>query len=330
MVLATLGLFGLSLLLIWKGSDWMTDSLIPIAKKLGTSYVAITTLVVSLLLSIPEIFSAVYATAFNHIELGLGVIIGSVMANIGLTVGVSAAMKPLTIEKTSVIRDGIFMIIVVGAVLLFGSDLEYTRTEGLILLLFFIPYAINVWYFEKIRSKSSRELKMLNTHKSLSLIGGFFPWKMKASIWTFFVGGGVLVVGSWIFAKSLIGITNAVLLPELFIGLTAGAIGPALPNLIAAIQGTRKGFTDAAITETFGSNIFTLLITLGVILLINPFSITGKVFYFDMTWMLIMHVLLIAFILKGFHYREESITRYEGWALILFYVGLLLVNLVWF
>ena len=320
----------ISLALIWKGSDWITDSLIPVAKLMGTSYIAITTLIVSFALSIPEIFTSVYAATLNHINIGLGVIIGSVMANIGLTVGISASFKPLIVDKSIVVRDGIFLIIATVIVLLFGSDLTYQRTEGIVLLLLFLPYALNVWFFEKWRPKKSKSHEVKRLQKNLSLIGGLSKLKLKASLLTFILGAVILVGGSYLFSVSLIRLNDTLRIPELLLGLTIGAIGPALPNIAAAIQGTRKGYKDAAITETFGSNIFTLLITLGLIIVLNPLRIADNVFYFDLTWMIVINLLMVAFIFKGFYYKEESLTRYEGVALILFYLTLLVINILVF
>jgi len=99
-----------------------------------------------------------------------------------------------------------------------------------------------------------------------------------------------------------------------------GGIGTALPNVAAAVQGTIKGYEEAAITETFGSNIFTLLITLGLIIVLKPFTIIAKVFYFDLTWMIIIHLLMISFLFKGYTLHEESITRIEGPSLVIFYI----------
>ena len=163
-----------AILLIWKGSDWVTDSLIPVAKKLGTGYIAVTTLLVSLILSLPEIFAAVYSYLLGHLDIGLGVIIGSVMMNVGLITGLSAIIKPLTVEKSVVIRDGVFLVVAAIIVMLFGSDLYYSRSEGWVLLLLFIPYALNVWFFEKWRPAKSQKQKVQrvknnnnNTHPSL-------------------------------------------------------------------------------------------------------------------------------------------------------------------
>jgi cation:H+ antiporter len=320
----------LAILLIWKGSDWITDSLVPVANKLGTHYIAITTLLVSFILSIPELFTVIYSGLSGHINIGLGVIIGSVMINIGLTTGLSASLRPLTIEKSVTIRDGIFLILAAAVVLLFGADLNYSRPEGFILILLFIPYALNVWSFEKWRPHKSQKEKVENMKKSLSVIGHFSFLKLKPSLLTFFLGAAILVSGSVLFSFSLINLSRILPLPEILIGLVFGAIGTGIPNITAAIQGTRKGYKDAAITETFGSNIFTLLITLGIITVLQPFAITGKLFYFDLTWMIVIHLLLIAFIFKGYRYREESLTRYEGIALILFYLAIIIINVIMF
>lgn len=320
----------LAVLFIWKGSDWITDSLVPVAHKLDTHYIAVTTLLVSFILSIPELFTVIYSGLAGHLNIGLGVIIGSVMINIGLTTGLSASIKSLTVEKSVVVRDGIFLIIVAAIVLLFGSDLSYSRSEGVILLLLFIPYALNVWSFEKWRPHKEQKEKVKNIKKSLSVIGQFSFLKFKPSLLTFFLGAAILVSGSFLFSFSIVKLSGSLPLPELLVGLIFGAIGTGIPNITAAIHGTRKGYKDAAITETFGSNVFTLLITLGTIVVLQPFSIAGKLFYFDLTWMIVIHLLMVAFIFKGYRYREESLTRYEGVALVLFYLMIIIINLAMF
>lgn len=317
----------LSFILIWKGSDWLTDSLVPLANKLGTSYIAVTTLIVSFVLSMPEIFSSIYTYFMGHFNIGLGVIIGSVIMNIGIGAGVSAMIKPLKVEKPVVLRDGIFLVIIAIVVLLLGSDLKYTRAEGWVLLLLFIPYFLNVWSFEKWRPKKSQKEKVQRIKKNLSLIGNL-PIKLRPSHWTFLLGAGILLFGSYLFSFSLIQISEILAVPDLLIGLVIGAIGTGIPNIAAAVHGTLKGYEDAAITETFGSNIFTLLVTLGIIIILAPITIAGRVFYFDLTWMIVLNLLMVAFIFKGYKYKQASLTRFEGLVLLLFYLVLIVVN-VW-
>lgn len=319
----------ISLLMLWKGTDWMTGSLIPLARRMGTSYVAITTLLVSFMLSVPEIFTSLYSFLLGYPAIGVGVIIGSVMANIGLTIGISAAVRPLWVEKSVVIRDGIFMVIIAMVVFIFGADLAYQPGEGIILLLLFVPYAINVWYTERRKAHAQRNERLQQVQHNLTLFrlpGGF----LRASSVSFFLGSAMLVVGSYLFSVSLVGITEAFRLPGLLVGITLGAVGPAIPNIAAGVEGTLKKFKDAAITETFGSNIFTLLVTLGLISLFGPLTIAARVFYFDLTWMIMLNLLLVALIFKGYHYKEASLMRYDGWLLLLFYIVLLVVQAVWF
>ena len=332
-----------SVFLIWKSSGRITDSLIPVAHKFGTSYIAVTTLVISFILSLPEIVSSLYAYMLGHLDIGIGIVIGSVMANVGLILGLSAIVRPLSVDKSIVVRDGIFMVVAGVVVLLFGSDLTYSRPEGLVLLLLFVPYGINVWAFERWRPKHSQTQKVKQVQKSLSLIKTpkiilhkiipdkiLSKLKLKPSLGTFIFSALVLIGGSCLFSFSLIELTNAFSLPGLLVGLVFGALGTSFPNIAAALQGTLKGYKDAAITETFGSNIFMLLITFGMIIVLSPFVIKGSVFYFDLTWMIILNLLLVAFIIKGFFYKEESLTRYEGIALLLFYAALIVIQVIWF
>src|SRR3989339_41017 len=133
-------LLAVGLILLTKGSAWMTDSLVPVAEKLGTSYIAIASILVSIMLSIPEVFVAIYAFFMGHPGISLGVIIGSIICNIGLMTGLSAMIKPLSVDGRVVIRDGVFAFIISIIVFLFGYDLNYGRSEGLVLLVLFITY----------------------------------------------------------------------------------------------------------------------------------------------------------------------------------------------
>lgn len=320
-----------SVLIIWKGSDWLTDSLIPVANHLGTSYIAVTTLLASFMMSSPELIISIYTYALGHQTLGIGVLIGSVIINIGLTVGISAWIKPLKVEKGIVIRDGLYLITVATVVMVMGSDLSYTRSEGLTLLLLFIPYALNVWFFEKARSHDSRKDKVEMLKKTLDLFGDQVPFlKFKPGLLTFTAGAAMLFLGSYFIAESLINISKHLSISELIIGIVIGAAGTGTPNIAAAIQGTLKGYDDAAITETFGSNIFTLLVILGLLIALSPFTISSKIFYFDMTWMIFIHILMLAFIFKGYSFKEHSLTRLEGFILVVFYIALISVNVLWF
>ncbi len=317
------------IIILTKGSDWMTDSLIPVAEKLGTSYIAITSILVSVMLSIPEVFVAMYAFFMGHPGISLGVIIGSIICNIGLMTGLSAMIKPLSVDKRVVIRDGVFAFIIALIVFLFGYDLRFSRSEGIILMLLFVPYILNVWFFEKWTTKKARKEELREIKDELKIIGlgGF---ELKPGLFLFFIGSGLLLLGSYIFSDALINIAKLTGLSDVLIGITVGAIGPSIPNIASAIHGTVKDYTKIAITETFGSDIFTLLVTLGLLAVIAPFSIDPKWLYFDIPAMVFMTFLMIFFIFKGHIKKQKAIMRHEGAILVLCYIIFLVLNVLFF
>jgi cation:H+ antiporter len=315
--------------LITKGSDWMTDSLVPVAEKLGTSYIAVASILVSVMLSIPEIFVAVYAFFMGHEGISLGVIIGSIICNIGLMTGLSAMIKPLSVDSRVVIRDGVYAFIISIIVFVFGFDLKFSRSEGLVLMLLFVPYILNVWFFEKWTTEKARKEELKEIKEELNVIG-LGGLELRPGVFVFCMGCVSLLFGSYLFSNALIDIAKFSGLSDILIGLTIGAIGPSIPNIVSAVQGTIKNYTKIAITETFGSDIFTLLVTLGLLAVIAPFSIDARWLYFDIPTMLFMTSVMMLFIFKGHLNKENAILRHEGSLLVLFYVAFIILNVLYF
>ena len=326
-ILAT-AMLVIGIVLLSKGSDWMTDSLVPVAEKLGTSYIAVASVLVSVMLSIPEIFVAIHSFFQGHPGISLGVIIGSIICNIGLMTGLSAIIKPLSVDGHVVIRDGLFAFVISIIVFIFGFDLHYDRGEGLTLMLLFIPYAANVWFFEKGRTMKAKEEELREIKGELSVIG-LGGLEMKPGIGVFALGTILLLFGSYLFSYSLIEIATFTGFSDILIGLTIGAIGPSIPNIVSAVDGTIKNYTKIAITETFGSDIFTLLITLGLLATITPFSIDSRWLYYDIPMMIFMTFLMMFFIFKGHLKNEKAILRHEGAILVLFYIITLILNILY-
>jgi cation:H+ antiporter len=316
-----------SLVMITKGSDWMTDSLVPVAKRLGTSYIAVASILVSIMLSIPEVLIALNAFVRGHQGISLGVIIGSIVCNIGLMTGLSAMIKPLMVDKRVVIRDGVFAFIISIIVFIFGVDLSFDRQEGLTLLLLFIPYVVNVWFFEKWHSLKAREEELKEIEDELQVMGLSW-WQLKPGIFAFVLGTLMLLAGSFLFSDALIRIAQMTSISDVIIGITLGAIGPSIPNIASAVNGTIKNYKKIAITETFGSDIFTLTVTLGLLAVLMPFAIDSKWLYFDIPIMIFMTAVMMLFIFKGHIRGENAILRHEGAALVLIYIGFLVMNVL--
>ncbi len=327
----------LGIYLIAKGADWVTDSLVPVAKKLGTSNLAVGLVLVSMLLSLPEIIVAVFSIFSGHTGLAIGLTIGSIVVNIGLVVGVSAMIRPLRASRSMLLRDGLFMIIVAIITVLLASDLVITQIEGIVFLLMFVPYIVNVFEEEKRVPQDERAKVEDHIVMSLKFAGRLDPheFALHTGPASLTLGTAMLVFGAWIFADALVNFaffTNqafsflSAARMDFLIGMSLGALGPSIPNIAAGIQATNRGYEELAVSETIGSNIFTLLITLGLVAILHPIgsplSVDPRSFYINSLSMLFMTFLLFLFMRKGW------VLRRDGLALVLTYFAIIALQFV--
>lgn len=310
----------ISVILIGKGSDWFTDALIPIARRMGTSAASVGLIFVSAAVSLPEVLIAVDGVVRGHEPFSFGVTVGSIACNIALMTGLCAFIKPLKVSNRMILRDGIFSITVPILVFAVAAGGQITRLEGFAFLLLFVPYVINVFIQEQ-QDKDKTEL-LRDIEIELDLLG--FSFIKIRSPWIAFVLGMVLLLlGTHIFTHQTINLARMLKISELFIGITIGAIGPSIPNIMAAYQATRKGMYEVAVSGTLGSNIFTLLVTLGIIALIKPLVISRQMLTIDLPAILIMSLFLFIFMIT-----KRMISKTEGGILIGCYVVFLLVKVI--
>ena len=322
MDLVTVTIFLLiSTIAIGKGSDWFTDSLIPIARKLGVSGVSVGLILVSVAVSLPEILVAGYGALKGHPDLSLGVALGSIICNIGLMTGISALVRPLKVHTHVILRDGVFSVVAPILVFAVASEGELTRFEGLAFMLLFIPYVINVFLQEKLASKFQKQKDFKDIEMKLNLLG-FDVGKLKSGWMSFFLGIGLLILGAQFFTNTIIQIVNQFAANELIIGLTIGAIGPSIPNILAAYKATKKGMGDVAVSETLGSNIFTLLVTMGFLAFLSPIKISERWIYFEIPVMIIMSLMLLVFMTT-----RKTISKVEGSILLGSYLLVLFLQI---
>ncbi len=316
--------FLVSVYLILRGSDWITDSSVHVARRLGTSNLAVGLIVISFLLSLPELVIAISSILKGRPALGFGANIGSVIVNIGLIVGISALIRPMRVPRIMVTRDMIFMVVVsIVVVAMAIEDRSLSRTDGFVFVLLFIPYVINVYEQERNLTYHERRVKSEKLTEALETYGEYVPdHKPRFGLNYFILGIFTLIVGSEIFIRILLSVASLMNLPDLLVGVTLGALGPSIPNLAAALGAARKGVEELVVSETLGSNIFTLLITLGIIAILSPMTIDdATVMITAPTLLLVTFVLLIA-MLKG------HIRRRDGMLLVLIYVCALIVEFV--
>lgn len=305
-ILPLISLIILSIFLISKGSDWLTDSLVPIAKKLKTSSVSVALILVSAVVSLPEILVALDSSLRGYQEISLGVVFGSIICNIGLMTGLSAFIKPLTVTKSMILRDGIFSIIIPILIFAIGSSGQITRIEGFAIFLLFIPYLINVFMQEKRAGVLDEKRVKRDIVIELELIGLDFG-HIQAGWLSFSLGLILLLGGTYLFSDQLVSLVEIFNLHPFLVGITIGALVPSIPNIAASYKATQIGLTEVAVSETLGANIFTLLVTIGIISMIAPISIEKQLLTFDLPVMIIMSFMLFVFMSSG-----SKISRYEG------------------
>ncbi|MEW6089123.1 MAG: hypothetical protein AB1498_12560 [bacterium] len=308
-----------SIVAIGKGSDWFTDSLIPIARKLGTSRISVGLILVSVSVSLPEVLIVIYGVLEGHASLSFGVTLGSIICNIALMTGLSALVRPLQVSTVIILRDGIFSITVPVLIFAVGSTGMITRIEGFAFFLLFIPYLINVFLQERERPEPKEE-RLKEIELELDLLGFSFG-KIRSAWIAFTLGLALLLAGAHLFTSQLIYLSKLFCIDERFIGMTIGAIGPSIPNIIAAYQAVKKGLTDVVVSETLGSNVFTLLVTLGILAVLSPVIISQKNLMFDIPAVIVMSSALFIFMLSG-----KSVSKLEGAILIGGYVLFIIVQ----
>ncbi len=312
---AALALIGLYLIL--KGSEWVTDAAVPLASFLNTTYIAVGLVLVSVLLSLPELIVALSATAKGHTDFSVGAIIGSITVNLGLIIGIAAIIRPLKIPRHLITRDAVFMLIATIVVtLMVMEDLQVTQRDGIVFLLLFVPYLVNLYEQEKVLAKKERKKESEMIAKTLQFVGkiGGAEIVIHDSRIIFIGGIGMLIVGAELFTSSAIGLAASFGIPDLLLGLTLGALGPSIANLAAAIQAVKRNYDELAVSETIGANIFTLLITLGTVAVAQPFTIDSATAAVTAPALLIVTGVFFVFAMRG------VITRNEGVVLVLLYV----------
>lgn len=282
-----------------------------LAKNLGVSTLVIGLTIVGFGTSAPEMLVSAMAAGGGNPGLAIGNAIGSNIANIGLILGLTAVIVPLTIASKTLQRE---YPIVIGVTLLsfllvLDGQLGFYDGLTLLLLLFVVLY-----YMWRIASRGADEVLAAE-------IAAELPEEMstaKAVMWL-----SVSLLGLLIASKALVwgavGIAVWLGVSDLIIGLTIVALGTSLPELAASIASGLKNEPDLAIGNILGSNLYNLLAVLSIPGLIAPGMVAAEVISRDMPVMLALTLAIggVAYSLKGLH----RISRIGGALLLLAYCG---------
>ena len=298
-------------IILIKGADFFVDGASSIAKiaKMPTLLIGLT--IVAFGTSAPEAAVSINAALKGSNDIAIGNIIGSNIFNLLVAVGLSAMIRPIKVQKTTIIKEyplsiySVALLIILSLDNLFaGNDANLlTRGDGLILLLgfgVFMFYLIEMAVLSKEADDEVEEIVKLPLSKSiifsiLGLVGIVF--------------GGDMVV------KSATDIALHVGMSETLVGLTIVAVGTSLQELVTSVTAARKGESDIAIGNIIGSGLFNIFFVLGVSATIHPIAVSSKLI-FDFIILAIVTV-----ISHVFAYSKKEVDKKEGFALTAMYIA---------
>lgn len=259
---------GLGLLLL--GANVLVDSSVAIAKKAHLSNFIIGFTIIGMGTSSPELFISISSALNGSGDMALGNVIGSNICNTLLILGITAAILPFAIERQQTRRDIPFTILVTLLLaimasdrLIFGSENCISRLDGIILLAIFIGYTAYVLY----KSRGSNEETGAEDPTKYD--------KLHAALLIVIALGalGALLFGGNLFLDSAKSLARTWGMSESVISITIVAVGTSLPELITCVVAATRGNTQLALGNVLGSNIFNILMILGIAATISPLHI---------------------------------------------------------
>ncbi|WP_103921234.1 calcium/sodium antiporter [Candidatus Venteria ishoeyi] len=309
-ILATL--LGLALL-GWSADRFVTGAA-SLARNLGISTLIIGLTIVAFGTSAPEMLVSAMAAWQGNSGLAIGNAIGSNIANVGLVLGLTALLIPLTVQSNTLRREFPLLLVVTLGTFALLWDAQLGRIDGIILvagLFMIIAWTVHLARQTKTDDPITQEMQE-------ELAAGL---STRQAFWLLLSGLILLLLASRMLVWGAVGIAEHFGVSDLVIGLTIVAIGTSLPELAASIAAVRKGEDDIAVGNIVGSNLFNLLAVLGIAGLIGPGPVDAMALSRDYPLMLGMTIML--FILAGdFHKPGPGrIVRWEGAALFSAFIG---------
>ncbi len=295
------------LVMLCYGGHWLVEGGVGIAKRFRISKLIIGMTVVAYGTSTPELAASV-AAAGEHSAIILGNIIGSNIANVGMVIGIAAILVPLAIRKSVLKKEIPIMLGVSVLLVIISIDGELSQYDGILLLgglAVFTVYTLRDALKQREQSKEKIESDKKSSHlKSIGLIG---------------IGVVFLYVGAILTVDNAVVLAKEFGLSEKIIGLTVIAIGTSLPELITSIIAIRKGHADIGVGNIIGSNIYNILMIMGVGATLGGVIISSDV-YFDYAIMIIFSLSLLIALKTGI------INRIMGVVLTIGYLAYLAVT----
>lgn len=288
---------------VLKGADYLTEGAAAVARRMHIPEMIIGLTIVAAGTSAPELFVSVVSALKGTSDLAVGNVVGSNIMNTMLIVGVAAMVAPMTISKTTVKKDLPFTVGASMLLLFLAFDHFLGHVGGFLLLAAFALFmAYSIYRASGSEEQEDAPKEQLSAFKN-----------------TCYVLGGLLllIVGSNVFVDHASNLALQMGVSEGVVGLTVVAGGTSLPELATTVVAARKGQSALAIGNVIGSNVFNILLILGLTATIHPLQIEG-ITTIDMAVML----LSVTFVWL-FAFTRFKVERWEGFVLLIGYLAYL-------
>ena len=301
-MLINIALLILGLLLVIFGADWLVDGASSIARKLKISEFVIGLTIVGFGTSCPELVVSVTGAVSGLSDISIGNVIGSNIFNTFLILGLTALIMPIGITRNNKRRD-IPVTLLVTFLLVFcgmsktifglGNADGLSRVEGIVFLVLFAIYIYSCFRNDEAPSDSEEPAKEVS---------------LAAAILLTLAGLAGLIFGGHWFVTSAVKIAHELGVSDKFIAITLLAGGTSLPELAACTVAAIKKKGQLALGNILGSNIFNILLILGVSATIRPISFTN-INLVDVSAMLASMIMVW---LSSYTFKRDLIDRWEG------------------
>lgn len=307
--------------LLIKGAQLLVDGSSNIAKRFHIPEIIIGLTIVSIGTSMPELFVSVTSALNGYSDMAMGNVIGSNVCNLLLILGLSSTIKSVKFQReTRLIEIPMCLVITIIFMILCNTGEGISRPESIVLMVLFLMFIIYTIFMgikgekfdskdEKVEEKKEEKTKETN---SISIVKNIIY--VILGIIGLKIGGDLTVDNAVIVAQYF----N---LSEQIISLTILAIGTSLPELVTSVTAAIKGNSDIAIGNIIGSNIFNMLLIIGVSSVIKPI-IYNTVYNIDMVILMIATIILSLFPLIP---PKNEMSRFNGIIYLIMYAIYLVI-----
>ncbi len=303
--------------LLIKGADFFVEGSSSVAKRLHVPSIIIGLTIVAMGTSLPETAVSVSASITGNNELAVSNVVGSNIFNLMVVIGVCAMIATVNVAKETIKRDIPLSLICAGLLLLLGivglgdkSSMTLGHLDGVIFIAAFAGY---IFYMVKIALKASKEGRKVEVEG-----GSDEEIKVRSvpiSILFIIGGAAAIAIGGDMTVDAASRIASDLGMSQTLIGLTIVSIGTSLPELVTSIVAARKNEVDMALGNAIGSNVFNILMVLGIASAISPISII-KENIIDLCVLIVFTICV--WIFAG---TKKKIGRLEGFVMVALYAA---------